>query len=233
MSTATYTLPGSGLGVSGVSPGGSAGNLELIADHCADALALLIPEYDEAVRLHALICSYLERLQEIEGATLDVWSDVLSIETAAGDQLDLVGQIVTEARNGRSDAVYRLALRVRVLINRSEGRAEELIQIVRLFESLADESGSYVRLREGPGRVIVSIVRTPINTPAAVHSRLRDARAAAIALQTVTTPVGDGSGPSRSFTLSRAADYPEGSTERGLGRTADPSHGGYLPHVLD
>jgi hypothetical protein len=53
------------------------------------------------------------------------------IDTATGAQLDAVGEIVQQPRDGRTDALYRMALRARVLANKASGTAEELYNIVR------------------------------------------------------------------------------------------------------
>jgi len=62
---------------------------------------------------------------------------VLSINDAAGAQLDLIGRIVGQAREGLGDVAYRCALRARVLANRSNGTPEELYAVVDAFLGLS------------------------------------------------------------------------------------------------
>lgn len=206
------------------------GNLLLILDHVADGLALLIPEYQETPRWQAWIASFLAQIQELETAAFDLWEIPLNLELATAAQLDLIGRIVREDRNARSDDDYRRALRVRVLVNRSQGRREELIAIVRLFEDADSESGSYVRIGElNPARMEIRIVRTPVNDPAETRKRLRRAKAAGVALQTLFHP----GGPAGSFRFCRAADYPEKSTTEGFTNVPGDVDGGAFAHVLD
>jgi len=208
------------------------GNLVEITDHTAAGLARLIPEYQDTPRWQAWIAATLARIQEIEAAAFDVWALAISLTDSVGSQLDLIGEIVREDRDGRTDAVYRLALRVRVLINKSQGRIEDLIRIVRLFEDMDAEAGSYVRIRENSDTSLeVRIVSTPENAPSEIRKRLRQAKAGGVGLQTIVTP--SGAPLTRSFVLSRAADYPEKDVLRGLDYAGGVGGaGGYLSHVL-
>lgn len=199
-----------------------------IEDHIREGLALLIPEYQDTPRWQAWIASFLAAVQELETAAFDLWEIPLSIEQATAEQLNLIGRIVREDRNGRSDDLYRLALRVRVLVNRSQGRIEELIRIVELFEDLASEADSYVKVQDVPNaRIEVRIVRTPVNEPSEVQKRLRQAKAAGVALRTLF----HFGGPAASFRFSRAADYPEESESEGFTNVPADVAGGALAHV--
>ena len=210
------------------------GNVVHITDHTAAGLARLIPEYQDTPRWQAWIAATLARVQEIETATFDVWELVLNLDEGVGAQLDLIGKLVVEARDGRADDIYRRALSVRVLINRSQGKIEELILIIRTFEDLDNEAGAYVRIRENqPARLEIRIVATPINTASEIVKRLRQAKAGGVALQTITTPFPNAAPSTRSFRLSRASAYPEKNTTEGLDRVApNGGVGGYLSHVV-
>jgi hypothetical protein len=74
---------------------------------------------------------------------------------AEGSHLDTVGKLVGEARFGRSDAEYLVAIRVRVLVNKAHGLARNIVEvaqqsappgIVTTYEEFPDaafEVGSY------------------------------------------------------------------------------------------
>ncbi len=210
--------------------GGSAGTLAEYTSHAAGALALLIQQYQDSPLLQSLLNSYLERVQELESGLVGVYERALSVEDGEGVNLDLIGRIVREARDGRADYAYRLGLRTRILINRSQGRLEDLIAIVRLFEDM-DTDGGTVRIQDvQPARVEVRADNTRINPLGEIHRRLRRAKAAGVSLQTIGT-VAPGATPATAFRLVTVAEA-ESKSEIGLA-PEDSSFGGYLSHVLE
>ena len=52
-----------------------------------------------------------------------------SIDAAVGAQLDMIGAIVGQPRNGMTDDDYRIYCRARIATNRSGGSYEDLIKI--------------------------------------------------------------------------------------------------------
>jgi hypothetical protein len=231
------TLPGDG-GDSGAvaDPTGGLddGTLAEIVALCAQSQDLLIKQYSDATKLRALLCALIDPIQAIETATAAVYSEVLNVDAAEGVHLDLLGRIVREARNGLSDYVYRRAIRTRILINRSQGRLPDLVAVARMFEDMditGADADAYVRVTDAqPARTEVRVIHTPANTPREVHKRVRQAKAAGVALTTMTIPY-----PAetlRGFTLIRAADYPEKSVTNGLCPEADRTAGGYLLHGM-
>ncbi len=215
----TYAITSSALG-------GSDGSLEGIEFVCASAQALILSQYKDKPLIAGWLCSYLDRIQELDTATVSLIQNVLDLENAKGVHLDLLGRIVREARDGTADDTYRRALRVRILINRSQGRIEDLIEIASLFEDDAP-----IRLREfQPARITVEVQAVPINAADRVHVRLRRAKAAGVALQTITHPAA--SADTRFFTLGAgAASFDKTELLTGLGWTGD-DRGGALSHVL-
>jgi hypothetical protein len=220
--TLPSTLPGEVNTLSDT--GGAAGTLAEVTDHCAAGLGLLISQYQNSPRLQALLCGYLDQVQAVERGLVGMYERSIDITRASGEQLDLLGRIVREARDGRSDDDYRRGIRVRLLINRSQGRHEELIAIVRLFE---DMTTGVVRLRDyQPARIVVWVQAPAVNPSPEVFRRVRAARAAGVAVQTVTQPAAP---TGRLFALGRTADKANITT--GLGWTGD-TRGGHLGHAL-
>lgn len=215
--------------------GGLGGTLHELTSHCASARSLILSQYADSPNLLALLCSYVTQIQELEAGIVGVYERGLSIDAGEGASLDLLGRIVREARDGRADYEYRRGLRTRILVNRSQGRVRDLIAIVRLFEEL-DASGGTVRVQSvQPMTIEVDTDRPSLNPPAALHARLRRAKAAGVRLQTITQPETD---EGRLFLLSSAADYPASvgaraaDFEHGLSTLTDTSRGGHLGHVL-
>lgn len=235
------TLPGDlpgdldGDGNAADDTGGRAdGTLAEIDALCTQSLGLLIGQYAESARLRDLLCAYIERLQEFETGAVGVYERVLDVDNAEGVHLDLLGRIVRENRNGLSDYVYRRMIKTRVLVNRSQGRIRDLIQIARTLEDLdlvTADPAAYVRIREDqPARIEVRVINTPANLPDLVHERMKAAKAAGVSLTTMTIPY-----PAttlRGFTLIRASAYPEKNTTTGLCPASNRTAGGYLLHAM-
>lgn len=241
MSGLPYTLPrvlpgDSALtGYTDETGGLSDGTLAEIAALCAQSQDLLISQYADAEKLKALICALIDPLQAIETAACAVYAQVLNIDGAEGVHLDLLGRIVGENRNGLSDYVYRRAIKTRVLINRSQGRIPDLIKVARMFEDMditGADATAYIRVGEvQPARVEVRVINVPANDPAEVHKRVRAAKAAGVALTTMTIPY-PVTAINRAFRLIRASAYPQKNTTEGLSRTAAPTAGGSLLHAM-
>jgi hypothetical protein len=110
--------------------------------HAAEAVGHLIQFFKEGPRNQAVLESVMVQVQELEDA-LWAMNNAFDVETATGDQLDLLGKLVGEARQDRLDAEYRTAVRARVLVNSSTGTMAELLAIIE-----AISPGSYVIVNE-------------------------------------------------------------------------------------
>lgn len=80
--------------------------------------------------LNAIVAAFLRQVQRAENA----FSEVITarfLSFAQGKQLDALGRLNGEDRLGRGDAAYRRAIRLRIFINGSSGRPEDLIYVAR------------------------------------------------------------------------------------------------------
>lgn len=93
--------------------------------HVADGLAKLIHRFRKP-KIEASLASWLSEVQVLEDAAWLLYAETF-LPVAVGDALDQIGRIVNQPRSGRTDDVYRLWIRARILILRSSGRAEQLI----------------------------------------------------------------------------------------------------------
>jgi hypothetical protein len=57
----------------------------------------------------------------------------LVLDSAYGPHLDVLGRIVGELRNGRTDPSYRTAIQAKILLNKSSGTIEEIYAIFALL----------------------------------------------------------------------------------------------------
>lgn len=100
--------------------------------HTQQALSRLIEFWKTKPNLRALLADYIDEIQEAENMLWDVIVKRL-IAYAEFSQLDVLGKLVGETRDGRTDAQYRVRINARIAINNSRGRAPDIIRILRLL----------------------------------------------------------------------------------------------------
>jgi hypothetical protein len=195
------------------------GDVTLVPSHCAEGRSLLMsPQWQGKPRIAAMLCAWLERVQTAEAAAFDSLT-LRDVETSEGIQLDRIGRVVLEGRRGRSDERYRDALRVRILANRSDGRAEDLIEIVSRLDRYS-ETAEIVDLREYfPAAIIVEGRREILNDPREIVRFLRTAKGAGVSLEYIYSV----SDQSESFEFSDATA--DASTTQGFGSTTETTGG--------
>lgn len=101
-----------------------------ITDHTVRALARR-PERDkDKTNIALLISSFADQIQETENAWYQLFEE-RNITSAVGDQLDDLGLIVDQPRNGTTDADYRMRLSARIAANNSDGLLDDFIRVAR------------------------------------------------------------------------------------------------------
>lgn len=104
--------------------------------HASQAVNHLI-DFFRKPRWSALLESICVQTQDVEDVLFQVLV-AFYVESAEGEQLDFLGKSVGERRANRADEDYRTAVRARMLVNRSDGKAEQLCEILTtLFPSAA------------------------------------------------------------------------------------------------
>jgi hypothetical protein len=76
-----------------------------------------------------LIATYITQLEELEVAYFQL-IDERTVETAVGEQLNVIGALVGEDRFGRDDEDYRVAIKGRIRLNLSSGTTEDIIAVI-------------------------------------------------------------------------------------------------------
>ena len=103
-----------------------------INDHIQQALDRLLEQYRNKPRIEGLISCFTEQIQDLEDVIFALPED-LTIETAIGVQLDLIGTIVQQDRLGFSDTIYRALLRAKIGENISTSTPENVINVTALL----------------------------------------------------------------------------------------------------
>ena len=99
-------------------------------NHEAEAPKLFIVQFQDSPNMVAFIKLMARQVQELEDAQFEILFEVSDITIAIGEQLDNLGRILNDQRNGRTDVDYRVGLLARINLNLSEGTGEDLIALV-------------------------------------------------------------------------------------------------------
>lgn len=108
-------------------------------NHVQDALDRLLHQFKNSEDLKNFFTALLSPLQTVE---TDLWALYTQrwAADAVGAQLDNLGAIVGQPRQGRTDAVYRLWIQARILANRSTGKADDTLTLLALVTDGAEYS---------------------------------------------------------------------------------------------
>ena len=136
--------------------------------------ARLIRQYrGERPRLQGALASFLLGVQSLEDVSMQVLTQRWPL-TAIGVQLDTLGKLVGQERGERSDAEYRLWILARILVNKGNGRAEELIHIL---DTLGAES---IIVTEGTSEIMIDV--TNMDDGDQVQELMSEAKAGGVRL---------------------------------------------------
>jgi hypothetical protein len=130
-------------------------------DHVASALSRLIEQFKGKPNFEASISAQAEPCQTVEAA-LQQLSMLPSVENAFGAQLDNLGAIVGEERQGATDGDYRLHIKARIAANRSSGTPEDLYTVFALIAPV----GATYRIEECPPAALIFHILTVQTSPA-------------------------------------------------------------------
>lgn len=105
-------------------------------NHVEEGQALVLDRFKSGAVLGGILKALLNQVQALEDALQDITSERW-LTTAVGAQLDALGQIVGEYRDGREDEDYRFALTLRIRINRSQGRVLDIFEVLNLLAPIS------------------------------------------------------------------------------------------------
>ena len=107
--------------------------IDQINTHVEDAKSRLLFQYQGKTGIEALISSLTsEHIQDLEDVLFDVGTK-LNIDNSVGVQLNNIGIIVGQPRNGQDDATYKLFLKAKAGRNVSEGDIERVLSIWKII----------------------------------------------------------------------------------------------------
>jgi hypothetical protein len=146
-------------------------------NHVTEMLARVAQQYKSDEGFAAILTAVGTQVQEIEDAFYQVHIGY-RLEDAEGDQLDVLGKIVNQPRDGATDEEYLPRIRARIKALLSSGSVDDLYAVLAaLFNTTA--VGTYSHYTEGPqGQRITLNVQTSEELAALTVSLIGRARAA-------------------------------------------------------
>lgn len=194
--------------------------LTQITNHADRAVARLLYQYRGKQKLEDLVRIFCAGdVQELEDAAFGLLA-ALVVATSSGATLDRLGAIVGQAREGRTDSVFKVWILARVKLNKSSGTIPELLEI---FQAVGPAGARFVYTPAYPAGFELTIA--DVATTAADAEQLRR-------LLGLATAGGVGSWlkwsavvPSETFSFS-------GGAGKGFGGTGSPAGtGGKLSSI--
>lgn len=142
-----------------------------ITTHSADAVARLQTKDKDKAKQKSFYEAFVDQIQELETAVND-WVDNWDIDNAVGEQLDRLGDLVVQPRNGQSDSVYRVFIKVKALINFSEGTGPQIKQAWKTLSGA--DSVDYQNFELG-GVGLMSDGSDPVGDPDTLYNLMEKA----------------------------------------------------------
>lgn len=139
----------------------------------------VVPILNNISRLLTAICT--AGVQPVEDCLRQLL-DQRSLDTAIGAQLDIIGKLVGQPRNGLDDDTYRRYCRATVAAHRSHGAVENILNVASLV--VFDDAATYTLVQQQVATVelriegiavtdaLAAIVFTFVRTAAAVGVRI-------------------------------------------------------------
>lgn len=154
--------------------------VDKIQDHAGRALSLLPEQFRGKATLEGLLKALSTEVQDLEDKLHEL-IDQRGLPNATGDQLDGIGEIVGEPRNGRDDPTYRTAIRRQIQINVSNGEPEVAIGLAAILT----DSDDVELIEYHPGAVVVRVSGPDL--PEGLHQAVDRVVPAGVEVQLVST----------------------------------------------
>lgn len=157
-----------------------------ITDYIRRAIALLPAQHQDKTNIVEFLSAFSNAMQSAEDGLFPLFTN-RTLETAVGEQLDIIGRIVLEDRGGLDDDTYRIRLQARIATNKSEGTLEELLNIVALI--LLPNTATTQATMFFPAAIVFDVLDLSVDSSLAdtLARFLRDGTAAGVKVQVVTS----------------------------------------------
>lgn len=107
--------------------------MAVIKDRDYEGYVSLLPiQYNDSNNLREFLRIYLESVQDLNVAQLELSEINTDFKTATGYQLDLIGKLVGAERKGRTDSDYRNYILFKISVNIGSGTPEDVINYLSI-----------------------------------------------------------------------------------------------------
>lgn len=196
--------------------------LEHNTNHEQSALDRFLEQFKAKQNFTNLVKALCGPVQDIEDALWSLYTNRL-LDDSDGVQLDNLGVIVGQARQGRNDPDYLQWIKARIRVNRSNGQGNDLLDVLSL---VLDENAQSSMVESPPAAVTVRVYNYSGSSDN-LFDILTAAKAGGVRLSLEFSTRDEDS----VFTFAPGADIVEGDLDRGFADT-DESTGGHLADVL-
>jgi hypothetical protein len=149
---------------------------DYVADWKARSRALFYEQFKNKANLTAFSDLVASKFQEIENVAQTLFT-LPSIDLSVGSQLDVLGRLIGQLRNGVDDTTYRLYLRARIRVNRSSGTVQNIYDV---FNAMLDGADQELIERYPAGFELRIDTPMPALEAAVALTFLTDAKAAGV-----------------------------------------------------
>jgi len=141
-------------------------------------LSRVIEQFEDKPNIVGTLDAFLQETQKVEDLAFEV-NSAFDLDTAIGEQLDVIGRLIGETRQGKSDELYRAAIRNRIVANSADGTIDNIISIVKnslgpsvtypnlinLFPSPHNPEGWYGATTDPDGTITNTALSNPSGQP--------------------------------------------------------------------
>lgn len=114
--------------------------------HATEAITNMLQQFKGKLKFEALLNAISRQVQDLEDVFFQIVA-IVDLNTVTGIQLDTIGIILDQPRNGQNDDTYRLFLKAKILVCTSRGTADDILAILFL---LVDDVGVSIEYIEAP-----------------------------------------------------------------------------------
>ncbi len=196
-------------------------------DHVLEALELLAEQFKTKENIEATLSALVRPIQTVEDSLQELLVE-RAVDTAVGVQLDGIGEIVGQPRNGLEDFEYRAHIKVRIFVNLATGTADDVMKVAELVADIYEPFETIDIEDEPPAAFVLSTTGGSSSYRDVLADLLRGVRGAGINGQWVFVdfPLAE------TFTLSSDGVLATGDTAQGFADAAQTT-GGHMAGVVE
>lgn len=131
-------------------------SLTIVDNQVETAIRRLLYQFKDKPNFEAFVTAFVQQFQDIEDVIGQLLTD-RQVDTATGENLNILGRIVGQPREGRTDADYRIWIKARIQINKSSGLTEEIYNVLKLITGFMDVGDFQIEELDYPASFFMTI----------------------------------------------------------------------------